>query len=193
MGNTVGSLTQAQYSVIVGSILGDGYLRIMPGRRAAFLEINHSINEKNYVDWKYQMLKNLVRTGPKLRKGNDGRIAYRFFTRQHPQLTDLMRRFYHNGRKIIPGTLQLNPLMMAVWFMDDGSRCGKDYYLNCQRFDQVSQKRLLEVLKKQYGILTSLNRDKTYYRIRIRRQSQAKLRKLIEKYIIPSMKYKLGL
>ena len=59
MGNTVGSLTQFQKSIIIGSILGDGYLRIISGRNNAFLEINHSIKQKEYVDWKYLNLKNI--------------------------------------------------------------------------------------------------------------------------------------
>jgi hypothetical protein len=187
----VGSLTQEQKSIIIGSILGDGYLRIVSGRKNAFLEINHSISEREYVDWKYLKLKNLVRNPPKQRKGKGRRIAYRFFTRQHPELTELYRKFYRNGKKIIP-ELKLDPLMIAVWFMDDGSKCGKDYYLNCQRFDRASQRRLIKILKKQYGILVSLNRDKEYHRIRIKRQSQEKFKRLIEKYLIPSMRYKLG-
>jgi len=80
MGNTVGSLTQEQKSIIIGSLLGDGYLRIIPGRKNAFLEINHSISEKDYVNWKYQKLKELIKSHPKQRKGKKGRIAYRFFT-----------------------------------------------------------------------------------------------------------------
>ena len=52
MDNTVGSLTQLQKSLIAGSILGDGYMRIIPGRKNAFLEINHSYRAKEYVDWK---------------------------------------------------------------------------------------------------------------------------------------------
>ena len=52
MDNTVGSLTQEQKSIIIGSLLGDEYLRIIAGRKDAFLEINHSISEKDYVDWK---------------------------------------------------------------------------------------------------------------------------------------------
>jgi len=191
MDNTVGSLTQEQKSIIIGSLLGDEYLRIIAGRKDAYLEINHSISEKDYVDWKYQKLKNLVKSPPKARKGKGKRIAYRFFTKQHPEITKLYQKFYQDGKKIVP-ELQLVPLMIAVWFMDDGSKCGKDYYLNCQRFDRLSQKRLMEMLRKQYGILVSLNRDKEYYRIRIRRESQEKLKRLIEKYLIPSMKYKLG-
>ena len=50
MDNTVGSLTQIQLSVIIGSILGDGYVRIIDGRKNAFLEINHSLKAKEYVE-----------------------------------------------------------------------------------------------------------------------------------------------
>ena len=78
MDNTVGSLTQFQNSLIIGSILGDGYVRIMPGRKNAFLEINHSANQKEYVDWKYEMLRDVCRSSPKLRKGNGKRLAFVF-------------------------------------------------------------------------------------------------------------------
>ena len=88
MDNTVGRLTQIQKSLTIGSILGDGYVRIVPGRKNAFLEINHSINMKEYVDWKYELLKNIVISPPRMRKGNGTRIAYRFFTRQHPEITE---------------------------------------------------------------------------------------------------------
>ncbi len=40
MDNTVGSLTKFQGSLIVGSLLGDGYLRVVRGRKNAFLEVN---------------------------------------------------------------------------------------------------------------------------------------------------------
>ncbi len=191
MGNIVGSLTQAERSIIIGSLLGDGYLRIIPGRRNAFLEINHSISEKEYVDWKYQKLRNIVKSSPKQRKGRGKRIAYRFFTRQHPELTELHLRFYSNGIKIVPD-LKLNPLLIAVWFMDDGNKTRKTYYLNTQTFNYLSQKKLVQILKEQYRINSSLNRDKKYYRIRIRQDSAKRFRNLICSYIVPSMKYKLG-
>ncbi len=190
MDNTVGSLTQEQKSVINGTLLGDGYLRIMPKRKNAFLEINHSFSEKNYVDWLYQKLKSLAGNPPKKRNGKGKRIAYRFFTRQHPELTRIYRKFYRKGNKIIPN-LDLDPLMIAVWFMDDGSKSYKTYYLNTQRFDHLSQRRLIQLLNNQVGIESSLNRDKKYYRIRIKQKSAEKFRELIGKYIIPEMRYKL--
>ena len=190
MGNTVGSLTQVEKSVIIGSLLGDGYLRVIPGRKNAFLEINHSISQKEYVDWKFQKLKNIVKSPPKQRKGNGKRISYRFFTQQHPKLTEIHSRFYKKRIKIIPD-LKLNPLIIAIWFMDDGSKNYKSYYLNTQSFSYLLQKKLIQILKKQYKIESSLNRDKQYYRIRIKKDSAKRFRKLIYNYIIPSMRYKI--
>lgn len=191
MGNTVGSLTQEQDSIIVGSLLGDGYLRIVPGRKNALLEINHCFKQKDYVDWKYEKLKAIVKTPPKMRKSNGGRIAYRFFTRQNSNLSDFYREFYKQSKKILPKNLKINPLVLAVWFMDDGSRSRNTYYLNTQQFNVGFQQQLIEVLKSDYGICCSLNKDKEYTRIRIKQESAGNFRKLISEYIIPSMKYKL--
>lgn len=193
MDNTVGSLTQYQKFVIIGSILGDGYLRITEGRKDAFLEINHSFKAKDYVDWKYRVLENIVKNKPKSRKGKEGRIAYRFFTRQHPELTDLLEMFYKNGKKIIPARIKINPIILAVWYMDDGSKCrNSDVYLNTQQFEIEDQKRMLKALRK-LGLKARLNKDKKYYRIRFLKSSLPRFRRLISKYIIPSMKYKIEL
>jgi hypothetical protein len=128
--NTVGSLTQLQRSLILGSILGDGYIHQMPGRRDAFLEVNHSILAKEYVDRKYYILQNITNSGPKCRQGNGARIAYRFITRQHPEITEMYKQFYIGGEKRII-EFALDPMTVAVWFMDDGSKCRThDVYLN---------------------------------------------------------------
>lgn len=192
MDNTEGSLTQLQKSLIIGTLLGDGYIRRIKGRKNAFLELNHSINQKDYVEWKYSILKNLTRSGPKSRKGNGKRIAYRFFTKQYPEFTKMMNLFYKNKKKCIPD-LVLDPIILAVWFMDDGSRCSKDnVYLNTQQFSKDDQYKLLVFLEKM-GLSGTLNKDKEYYRIRFKTSNIPKLFGIIKKYIIPSMKYKIGL
>jgi len=122
MDNTVGSLTNYQKSLIIGTILGDGYLRIIPGRKNAFLEVNHSISQKEYVDWKFEKLKHICNSGPKQRKGNGNRVAYRFYTKQHPELTEIYNTFYLNGKKIIPDSLKLDAiaLVCGLWMMEVG-------------------------------------------------------------------------
>jgi hypothetical protein len=189
----VGSLTQLQKSIIIGSILGDGYLRIIPKRRNAFLEINHSFNQKEYVDWKYEALKDICKTIPKLRKGNGKRLAYRFYTKQNEEITKIFNEFYKNGQKTIPKSLKLDPIILSVWFMDDGSKCSEsDVYLNTQQFDLTTQKNLISALK-QIGLEAKINRDKTYFRLRFLKSSLTKLKEIIERIIIPSMKYKIEL
>ena len=164
MDNTAGSLTQLQESLIIGTLLGDGYIRKLKGRRDAFLEINHSFAQKEYVDWKYDVLKNLTISKPKVRYGKEGRIAYRFYTKQLPELTHIMNMFYIENKKIIPN-IKLSPIVLAIWFMDDGSRCRKDdVYLNTQQFDKDDQYNLLKSLKL-LGLDARLYKDKEYYRI----------------------------
>ena len=192
MDNTVGSLTQTERSIILGSLLGDGYLRIVQGRRNALLEVNHSLAQKDYVDWKYKMLKSLCKSLPKERKGNGGRRAYRFSTRQHEELTKLFKLFYQNGKKVIPTTLELNSIMLAIWYMDDGSKCREsDVYLNTQQFTVQDQLKCVTALAK-IGVESSLNRDKQYWRIRIKKSSLPKFFANISPYVVPSMRYKLS-
>lgn len=191
MDNTVGSLTQLERSIIIGSILGDGYLRIIPGRRDAFLEINHSFKAKEYVDWKFKNLRHICSSSPRVRKNNEDRIAYRFFTKQHPEITKLYKLFYKDNRKMIPKNLILDPVSIAVWYMDDGSKSRDiDVYLNTQQFTQNEQRILLYCLR-QFNIKARLNKDKKYYRIRILKESIADFMRLIHPYIVPSMRYKL--
>lgn len=192
MDNTVGSLTQLQRSLIIGSVLGDGYIRIMPGRKDAFLEVNHSLKAKDYVDWKYFVLKNICNSEPKERETNEGRHAYRFFTKQDKEITEIYNLFYRDGKKIIPKELEINPIVLAVWLMDDGSKSNGGVYLNTQQFSMLDQKRLLHKLR-EIGLRARLNRDKKYYRIRFLKESIPKLIEIVQPHIIPSMRYKIEL
>ena len=187
----MGSLTQVQKSIIIGSILGDGGLRCAKGRINALLEINHSLAYKEYVDWKHKQLKELVRTPPKARKNNGKRIAYRFTTLSLSQITTYYVRFYKNKRKVIPKNLNLSPLALAVWFMDDGNKSRSSVYLNTQQFDIESQKNLQQTLQNQWNIDSTLNRDKKYYRIRIRTKDTNKFKKIIKPFVHPIFNYKL--
>jgi hypothetical protein len=193
MVNTVERLNQFQKSVIVGTVLGDGYLRIVPGRQHAFLEINHAQSQREYVMWKYDVLQGIRAGVPTTRKGNGARNAIRFHTRQSEEITLIYSQFYKNGTKVIPHDLKLNPVILSVWFMDDGSRCREcDVYLNTQQFDTKSQVILIQALQK-LGLEATLNKDKEYSRIRFLKKSIPKLYDLIRPHIVPSMYYKIGL
>ena len=188
----MGSLTQFQKSVIIGSLLGDGHLRTFPGRKNALLEINHSFKQKDYVDWRYGVLENVSASPPKARKGNGKRIAYRFHSKQLPELSEFYRLFYGSGRKAIPDGLTFDPITLAVWYIDDGSKCSEEnYYLNTQQYSFEDQQKLIRMLRC-LRLETRLNRDKIYWRLRFIVSSLPRLKELIQPHLIPSMYYKLS-
>ena len=188
VGNTVGSLSEVQQSIILGSLLGDGAMRC---KTNALLEINHSAAQERYVDWKYQQLASLVATPPKSRNGNKGRIAYRFVTRSLPELTPYFHRFYRTGRKSVEAIPDLTPLALAVWLMDDGCKSRRSVYLNTQQFDQASQLVMLRALRDQFGIEGTLNRDRCYTRIRVSVAGTEKLQEVVWPFVRPELRYKL--
>jgi hypothetical protein len=75
--------------------------------------------------------------------------------------------------------------------MDDGCKSRSAVYLNTQQFDVQSQRALQRMLREQWGIDSTLNRDKSYYRIRISVKETARLAKLIDPYLLPELRYKL--
>ena len=190
-GNTVGSLTSAQHAILVGSLLGDGTLRRQGNRLNALLEVNHAYKHHEYVDWKWQHFREHILSAPKARTGKGTRIAYRFTTRSLPLFTTYYEWFYRSGKKRVPLDLKLDPLSLAVWFMDDGTRIRSALYLNTQQFSLSEQLFLQKLLLETFGLAGALNRDKHYFRIRFTTESSGSLQKLIEPHVIECMKYKL--
>jgi len=116
-------LTPKQKSVLIGSLLGDGALR--QGARAINVnfKVEHGLAQKDYAWWKYAVFKDWVFTEPKLsyrhrENGEKYLKSWWFRTIRHPILTKFWQRFYKNGRKIIPNTVEkyLNPLVLAVFY-----------------------------------------------------------------------------
>ena len=189
-GNTVGSLTPTQHAVLVGSLLGDGTLRRQGNKLNALFEVNHAFKFREYVDWKWQHFHQHVLTPPKPRAGNGKRVAYRFTTRSLPVFTNY-HRFYDNGKKRVPPEIELDPLSLAVWFIDDGSKSRGAWYLNTQQFSVAEQDHLRRVLKTTFGIESALNRDKQYFRLRMSIKSTELMSDIISSYILPCFRHKL--
>ncbi len=141
------------------------------------------------MDWKYQQLAELVRTPPKARPGNGARVAYRFTTLSLPQLTPYYRAFYYGGEKVVPD-VELEPLSLAVWFMYDGCKSHRALYLNTQQFNVAGQLRLVGMLKQQFGIDATLNRDKTYFRLRIAVGSVTRFKAIVRPHLLQQFAYK---
>ena len=205
MDNIVGRLQSAfpshQLDVIIGSLLGDVRLECRSkGIRASYtarLRVHHGDKQKEYVWWKYKMLKDLVSKEPREiswlnKKRNLKEVSWYFHTKSLKNFGIIHEIFYKNGVKKFPTEILpiFSDQMLAVWYMDDGSKSYKSCYFNTQQLDISSQLNLILMFKK-LGIKSSLNKDKTYFRIRIATASVPILFGMIKKHIVSSMRYKL--
>ncbi len=201
MGNIVGRqnfISDFQKQVIIGCLLGDGRLECRSNNRTARLRIHHGEKQKDYVFWKYDIFKNIVSSNPKKivwkdKKRDINNISWYFHTLTIKELGDLHSLFYNNDKKILPKNLYnlLTPLSLAIWTMDDGDNDKNSIRYNTQSFSLKEQEILKRLLKEKYQLQANLNKDRNSYRLRVNKESKAKLIKLISPFIIPSMKYKI--
>lgn len=198
-------LTPRQKLVIIGSLLGDGTMRIGKKAKNANLKIEHGLKQKEYVEWKYSILKPFVFTEPKIsyRYREDGKKypkSWWFRTIRHPILTRIYNQFYlgegyRNGRKIVPSEIKdnLTPLTLAVWIMDDGSYSRGKIDISTYSFLLPEIRFLQECLRDKFRIKGLFYRDRDKgYRIYFNKQETDKLIRVINTHIIPSMEYKIG-
>lgn len=191
-------LTSEQRDIIVGLTLGDGHLETQNNGKTYKLKIEHSVFQKEYLDWLYKKFQNWVRMTPKLRTKDSKPFSYHFSTYSHELLEFYGKQFYNKKKKIIPDNIEelLTPLSLAIWFMDDGSLKSKRhnaYVIHTLGFQRNELERIQVVLNKKFGIEAKLHKQKEkYLRLYIPSTSAEKFRNIVTPYIIPSLKYKLG-
>ena len=184
-------LTAEQKAVMIGSMLGDGYLD--KTTMGFSLRFHHGIKQKDYIDWKYAQLKNIVNSPPKV---YGSRVYFR--TVSHPYLDQLRKVFYKNRTKIAPHKFlqqAINPLALAVWIMDDGTNelgSGQCLKINSQSFTHNEHKLFCRLLRDRFGLEANINKDRTYFRIRFHKISMPKLIRIVKPYILPTLFYKLS-
>lgn len=136
-------MTIEEEAIFYGHMLGDGTLQ----KRASSYRsrILHGAKQKEYVFWKYNKLKSLCEGthSPKLRKDKRGNLSYSFYLKSGHYLEKYHQLFYqpyiwksNNQSQMVTNkirykkrispelieALPIDPLVLAVWYMDDGSR-----------------------------------------------------------------------
>lgn len=193
-------MTKQQRLVLIGSILGDGFLQ-KTGKNNARLRLEHGLKQKDYLIWKYRIFSDFFRSEPKVleRRNPIFGKSYQYIRAQsysNQEFGEFYRLFYNEGRKIIPKqikTLLKDPLGLAVWFMDDGYFYARDKmaYIYLPKYDPISINNLLFVLSNNFNLFPTLKIKKRGEYVLIFSVSETKkLIKLIRRFLIPSMVYK---
>ncbi len=185
---------------MIGMLLGDGHLETQDSGRTYRLKVEHSINQKEYLEWLYEYFKNLVHTPPQIKtRSLDGRshTSYYFATYSLGTFKFYANQFYIGKKKIVPKMIGklLDPRALAIWFMDDGSYKSihhKTYIIHALGYSKKDLELIKNVLQKKFDITVGLHKQYNHWRIYIYSDSAMRFRELIEPHVIPSLKYKLG-
>lgn len=194
------SLTQKE--IVYGLILGDAYLQAT-GKHNARLRLEHSLKQKDYMEWLYENLKNIFANQPTvLRRKHPKSLKTYGYTRlqshSSPWFGKLRNEFYAKGTKIVPAAIDdfLNsPRVLAVWYMDDGYYYERDKsaHIFVPRFSDDDLKRLIRALKKRFSIKAKIycRPDRHACQLTFNGENLEKLCRIISPFIIPSLRYKL--
>lgn len=192
-------LTRRQREIMVGLMLGDGHLETQNNGKTYRLKLEHSVKQKEYLQWLCLQFQEWVLTGPQLKSSlSQGKVYDKcwFNTVSHGSFRFYAQQFYKRRVKVVPKMIRkwLSPLAMAIWFMDDGSIKSKQtrsLILNTQGFSKADICILQEALCLKFGVKTTLRQQDDGIQIFVPSDSVDMFVAVIEPFVIPSMKYKL--
>ena len=187
------TLTARQIDIIRGSLLGDGCSFAYKYR--ANYTTNHSYKQKDYVDWLYTELENIVRTKPRVSiNAGWGTYSYSLSTIGYEKLFEINNELYINRKKTITREYldKLTPLSLAVWWADDGSACGM---FSTHSFSEEENIIIRDYLISTYNIDCEVKKDTIHdlYYIRITGSGMRTLATVIKDYLPECMLYKIGI
>ncbi len=186
-----------QEQVFLGTVLGDGCLFKCEKSINYRFNLAHSLKQKQYFLYKYNVLKSLSLPNYKELSTFDKRtekIYHKILVQSRTNIlyTKLYKRFYKKGKKIINKheAYLLEPLTIAIIYYDDGYHLrGAGCFSMCD-FDSLSIKNFRSVLFNKYDIETTLQKNNIVY---VPKKQFIKFKFLIHQYATPDVLYKLGL
>lgn len=177
-------LTEIQASFLMGDMFGDGGL-VKGGPNVAYYQCGHSIKQKDFVDWKYEIL------SPLSCRKNGYEKSITMATWSSEIFYDYWRWFYPSGRGdkvLLPEMVdKLNWFGIAVWFMGDGTRDR-----NSVRFSVGKDQNLVPVVNSLNNKFGDIFEAKLYERewfLKIR--DNRAFFKEVTPYLLPYFYYKI--
>ena len=198
-------LSEQQFQVVLGSLMGDGNLS--PNRRdrnGVRFRMGHGAKQVDYLQWKTDLLGNIRHST----RENDKGARFVDFT-PLPELAELQRAVYlGDGKKFLSEDYlkALTPLALAVWYMDDGSFAvrskgvqqrtegGSGRIEICvEAMSEGSRDRLCGYLRDTHGLDVRLRSAGAAGKavLVFATASSAKFQEMVAPYMSPSMDYKL--
>lgn len=198
------TLSQKQKQVILGGLLGDAYCN----KKRNFIRFSQSSKQKEYLKWKYSLFDkdNTSKIYERVYKEGYKNFSFELYNTncQYDDLYVYIKKYLYTnqGRKKISLKYlsELDPLGLAVWWMDDGSLCnskGNRWGKLCTECFNYEEHILLQkYFKTKWDIDVKITKEKDkYYFINFNAHALRKLISIIYPYVleIPTMVYKIDM
>lgn len=188
-------LSDVQKDFIIGSLLGDGHIdkrEVQP-----IFIVSHAENQKDYLFWKYEMMKEFCNIPPKYYEAENklwfnGRMYlskpfYRMCTRIHDCLLP-----YRNmsKRELID---RLNEFSLAIYMLDDGFRDRSNWKICLAGIPMEDRLHFIKVMDSKFSLNAYVDTGDDRY-INFRAESSRNLDYMILKNIpkdLDIIKYKI--
>ena len=199
-------LSEQQWQMVLGSVMGDGCLSrpVRTTDHSARFRMGHGAKQAPYLEWKASLLENI----PNYRWENAKGAVFADFT-PLAELGELREIVYQgDGKKHLSWDYlkKLTPLALAIWYMDDGSftvrskgvqertQGGSGRITICvEAMSPGTRDRLTQYLRETHGLEVKLIQSGALRKavLIFTTAASAKFQKLVAPYIHPSMDYKL--
>lgn len=203
------SLSDQTFALVLGSLLGDGSLKLHTGYVNARFSFRHSTKQRAYFEWKARQCAEISGNRSVFAQTDDGGFSklpkLRYQSQALPALTDLYQ-LTHDKKQFRIQRRWLNrmsSLSLAIWWQDDGSLIGngKRGVFCTDGFSEESVKLLARYLQVSWGIQTHVapilrtwnGRQYPQYRLWIRSSEELKkfLRIIAPHIEVKDMLYKV--
>lgn len=194
---------------VVGTVLGDSSLVRKSITHTAYFKCSHCKEQIQLIKFKEKILQQIHPTKTNLKQAQRG--EYQLNTNCLVYYSKLRDKFYPNNvKKVTRDVLnKLNPLGLAVWYMDDGQLClqtdptDKTKYLSRRAriwslsFTYEEHLIIKDYFKQVWDIDVKIykcaKKGGIKYYLEFNSSNFKKFREIIKNYIIPDMLYKIDL
>lgn len=197
-------MNQKQIEVITGCCLGDISIQFISETTARF-QICQSIKHKEYVESKFEILRDLCKTEPK-QKDEKYPVIY-FNSVGSTELHTLLSKFKCDGIRRVPSDIKdiLTPIALTYWFCDDGTSSyvtltdrlktvNSNITLCTDRYTMDEVNLLIDALSYKFNIKSSIKSSPSMngrIRIYIGTKYSQKFFDIVEPFIPKIMEYKI--
>ena len=205
--------------IIIALSIGDGHIHMQAKAKNAYIDISHSKKQYEYLLWKnnllirYGLQSHVTRIAKQCNKKD--MEVYRVITKSNGYITNVYKGLYIDKKKNMNYILEhLSPFLLAVWYMDDGSKKVKkkikrkdgsyivfkngyidSFMIATNGFSFEECDALCDYIRNTFEIIGHIQSDRGTPRISISdNASKIRFKEIISPYVkeIPSMQYKIN-